>query len=469
MRIKKLFFFCITLFLLLLTSCQEDRTGEYLARTEEDRWIVEKMQEVYLWYKDIPESGLNYFAVPKDFFPTILSKTAQNNKGDKYSFIEINENADTRYIDQESSYGFDFILYSDFIGKTQNNYARVIFVLPNSPASEAGLKRGDWISGVNNEILTGNNYGYLYRGEARRFATARIEKKENKLQWVNTDTLSLTASRPVEDNPFYVDTIYQTGGKRIAYLMYNRFTPGPTGSEEETTYNNRMIQTFSKFKASGFDDLILDFRYNAGGSLSCSQLMASILAPAASIGKTYCSAVFNDKNSAGNFELPLSGQMNKGLNLDLKKVYIIVSNLTQFAPEILINGLIPYMGEENIILTGTTTNGQNVALQAISTPYNFTLYPVVATLYNGADKSDFYKGFSPTIEHTLSETTSYDSLYALGNLKELLLRNTIDLILTGSMPDVPTEASTTRATPTIGFKNYQKMPAGILSTQNHQK
>lgn len=469
MRIRTFFIFCVSGLLLLLSSCGKDRTGEYLERTEEDRWIVEKMKDIYLWYQDIPETGVDYFAVPEDFFPAILSKTAQNNKGDKYSYL-LSKNSSTRYIDQESSYGFDFILYDDFINKSKNRYARVIFVLPASPAWEAGLKRGDWISGVDNEILTENNYGYLYRGEERRFATAKIGKKGEKLYWINTDTLTLPASRPVEDNPFYVDTVYQTGGKRIAYLMYNHFTPGPGNPDNETTYNDQMIRVFSRFKTSGFDDLILDFRYNAGGSLVCSQLMATLLAPAGALGKTFCTLEYNDKYSNRNFELPLSATLSQGVNLNLDKVYVIVSNLTQFAPEVLINGLIPYMGVENIVLIGTTTNGQNVAVEEVDTPYNFTLYPVVATVDNSSGTANFSKGFSPEQAHTLNETLHYDSLYALGNVDELLLKNTIQLILTGSMPNVNTKTKAFyRPAPVTNIRDNRKKATGISTKLKNRK
>lgn len=445
MKIIKYLFY-ITTGVLSLSSCGEDRSGEYYARIEEDRWIEEKMKDIYLWYHDIPETELDYFAIPKDFFPTLLSKKAQEMKGDKYSYIETAENSTaTRYINQESSYGFDFILYKDPFGKTNNNYARVLFVLPNSPASEAGLKRGDWISGVNNEVLTNDNYGYLYRGEQRRFATARIGINTDETRyWINTDTLTLPASRPVEDNPFYVDTIYQEGSKRIAYLMYNRFATGPGNTENETVYNDQMIRVLSQFQSTGFDELILDFRYNTGGYLSCSQLMASILAPSDALGKAFCKLIYNNKHASDNYELPFSTQPSGGLNLNLKRMYVIVSNLTTFAPEVLINSLTPFMGTDNIILVGTKTNGQNVALQKITTPYNFTLFPVVANVNNAEDYGNFYNGLSPSKEHTLDETQFYDSLYALGNTKEKMLYNTIELIKTGTMPDVKLDKPSTQ-------------------------
>lgn len=54
-----------------------------------------------------------------------------------------------------------FELMTDPTGISSHVFARILFVLPNSPASEAGLGRGNWISAIGKEELTNNNYGYL--------------------------------------------------------------------------------------------------------------------------------------------------------------------------------------------------------------------------------------------------------------------------------------------------------------------
>lgn len=436
-KLKHFSLFCTVI--LVLAACGEDRTDEYLVRTEEDRWIEEQMQNIYLWYYDMPQGkGIDYFAAPKEFFASLLSKTAQEGKGDKYSYIEIDEENSTRLINQESSYGFDFMLYSDPTKETSNRYARIIFVLPDSPAWAAGLKRGDWISGVNQEVLTENNYGYLYRGEERRFALASLNINENgSLYWINEDTLTIAASRPVEDNPFYVDTVYQVNGKRIAYLMYNRFSTGPGDTPEESAYNEEMKSVFAAFQSSGFDDFILDLRYNPGGYLTCAQLMTTMLAPSSALDKEFCSLQFNNKNTSLDQSFKLDPSLAGGVNLNLQRLYVIVSNLTASASESVINCLTPYMKSENIILIGTTTQGKNVASIPIPSPYNFTLHPIVATVLNAEGNSDYFKGMRPT--YTLDESQYVNRLYPLGDIRELMLRNTLSLITTGTMPDVPAD------------------------------
>ena len=68
-----------TIYLLLgflLSSCGEDRSGEYYALIEDKMWIEETMQKNYLWNKDMPiiEKESEYFTEPATFFKKLLSK-----------------------------------------------------------------------------------------------------------------------------------------------------------------------------------------------------------------------------------------------------------------------------------------------------------------------------------------------------------------------------------------------------------
>lgn len=38
---------------------------------------------------------------------------------------------------------------------------------------------------------------------------------------------SIGASRPVEINPFYINKVFNVNGKKIAYMVYNKFSTGP--------------------------------------------------------------------------------------------------------------------------------------------------------------------------------------------------------------------------------------------------
>jgi C-terminal processing protease CtpA/Prc len=425
--------------LTVLCSCGEDRTGEFYALIEDRQWIEETMQANYLWAEDMPviEHEDDYFKEPQTFFKSLLSKNAMNGKGDKYSYMEEDPKAPqqesrSQMLDRTSTYGMEFELTNDPTGTTNHIHAHVLYVLDGSPAQLAGIQRGDWLSSVNGQRITTSNYQLLKNGGSIKVARTRIYSTELGYTWQPADTLNLAASITMEINPFLIDTLYQVEGQRIAYLMYNEFSTGPENKGTEETYNEQMKAIFANFKAQQPDALILDLRYNNGGYLQCAQALGSLVAPASALGKNFVNLQFNAKANPQKKAYPLLESYAEA-NLDLGKVYILTTSHTASASEALINGLIPYMGKENVILIGERTEGKNVAMTAFrNETYGITLWPVVAYTSNAEDFSDYGDGFEPT--HELKERNIVD-WYPLGDNREYLLKNAISLITTGSIAD----------------------------------
>lgn len=425
--------------LTVLCSCGEDRTGEFYALIEDRQWIEETMQANYLWAEDMPviENEDDYFKEPQAFFKGLLSKNALNGKGDKYSYMEEDPKAPqqesrSQMLDRTSTYGMEFELTNDPTGTTNHIHAHVLYVLDGSPAQQAGITRGDWLSSVNGQRITTSNYQLLKNGGSIKVARTRIYSTELGYTWQPADTLNLAASITMEINPFLIDTLYQVEGQRIAYLMYNEFSTGPENKGTEETYNEQMKAIFANFKAQQPDALILDLRYNNGGYLQCAQALGSLVAPASALGKNFVNLQFNAKANPQKKAYPLLESYAEA-NLDLGKVYILTTSHTASASEALINGLIPYMGKENVILIGERTEGKNVAMTAFrNETYGITLWPVVAYTSNAEDFSDYGDGFEPT--HELKERNIVD-WYPLGDNREYLLKNAISLITTGLIAD----------------------------------
>lgn len=133
-------------------SCGEDRTYEFLAKTEVDNWIEAQMREIYLYYREIPQLETeDYFSPAEEFFPKLLASPGQiflyrsthgNGcwRGGKVPQRHSNRNLRFRFrIDRRPD------------GKFQTSGTRVASVT-QSPATAIGLQRGDFITEVN-----GNN------------------------------------------------------------------------------------------------------------------------------------------------------------------------------------------------------------------------------------------------------------------------------------------------------------------------
>ena len=421
----------------LLSACGEDRTGEFYALIEDRMWIEEVMRENYLWAEDMPviDKEDTYFQEPATFFKNLLSKNALNGKGDKYSYMEQTK-AESRSLtlDRTSTYGMEFLLTNDPTGTTAHNYARVLYVLPGSPAEKAGIERGDWISAINQDRITSDNYKQLIQGGAIALQRSQVIQTENGLGWQVRDNVNVSTSISMEINPFYLHQMYEVNGKKIAYLVYNEFSTGPNNEGNESVYDEQMKQIFAQFKAQSPDAFILDLRYNNGGYLQCAQALGSLLAPASAMGKDFVNLTFNEKASPQTVRYPFSTDYANA-NLNLNKVYILTGNQTASASEAVINGLIPYMGAENVILIGNKTEGKNVAMSSYKNEaHGITLYPVVAFVSNSNNEGDYSEGFNP--QYKLNENTLIQWL-PLGNPEEYLLKNTLSLIVNGTMPDLP--------------------------------
>ena len=421
----------------LLSSCGEDRTGEFYALIEDRMWIEEVMRENYLWAEDMPviDKEDDYFQEPATFFKNLLSKNALNGKGDKYSYMEQSKTESrSSTLDRISTYGMEFILTSDPTGTTAHNYARVLYVLPDSPAEKAGIERGDWISAINQDRITSDNYKQLIQGGAISLQRSQVIQTENGLGWKVRDNVNVSTSISMEINPFYLHQMYEVNGKKIAYLVYNEFSTGPNNEGTESVYDEQMKQIFAQFKAQSPDAFILDLRYNNGGYLQCAQALGSLLAPASAMGKDFVNLTFNEKANPQTVRYPFSMDYANA-NLNLSKVYILTGNQTASASEAVINGLIPYMGAENVILIGNKTEGKNVAMSSYKNEaHGITLYPVIAFVSNSNNEGDYSEGFNP--HYSLNENT-LTQWYPLGNPEEYLLKNTLSLIVNGTMPDLP--------------------------------
>lgn len=413
-----------------LAACGEDRTGEFIELTADTHWIYDVMDENYLWYDEMPaiDSYNSYFQDSEKFFKSLLAKH------DRFSYMEVHEEENpTRAASSSLSYGFDFALYADPVtGSSSQCFARVLYVFPNSPAEESGLKRGDWISAVGETRITEKNYSMLLSGGATTFTLSTLNYlNPDSLYWESeVQCIPVSAARFVDENPFLVDSLYQIEGHRIAYLMYNSFSTGPENNPADQEYNNQMRQIFSAYKKHNPTDFILDLRYNPGGYLSCAQVLASLLAPQEAFGKVFCSLEFNDKQSAQRESLLFSQAVAGSGWLGLNKIYVIVGEQTASASESVINGLIPFMGQENVVLVGMQTVGKNVAsISYESAEYGLTLHPIVATVYNGAGQSDYANGFTPYYE--IDEFMFVDDYKPLGNTDEILLNSVLYMILNG--------------------------------------
>lgn len=400
---------CLFVLLMFLSSCGEDRTYEYLELTQENQWIYEKMQDVYLWSDSMKRPDRkSFFAKESAFFQSLLQR---NDRFSHFADSAIN-----------TSYGLSYAIMRDPLGvQKSKSYALVLFVEPGSPAANAGLKRGDWITKIGKYTLNASNYGYLDRGGAASVFTSRIVLDEESMEyvWQEGDTLQMGAATTLSPIDVYVDTVYSQRGRKIGYLVCNSFSAD--GKEA-------ILSSIENFKQQNIGELIIDLRYNRGGSIAVAAEAASMIVPAENVGGTFCKLAYNSLNS----DRDTIYKYVQSNTLSLGKVYIICGAETRGAAEAFIAALRTALGYNNVAVIGETTAGEYVATETIESPYNFSITPAVAFVENGDGASLYGAGVVPG--YTMDELSDFYRIYNLGNTQEYMLYNTIYYIVNGSFP-----------------------------------
>lgn len=415
---------------LLAVSCGEDRTYEYKEKTQHNKWIHDMMLEHYLWADSITDfepTWKNYFATPADFLSLLAEQSGQD---DSWSFVEIDTLGDDPhqrgYFNHVESYGIDFTLMTDPTGMTTKQMLRVVTVYQDSPADRAGLLRGDFICSFDGAKITSNNLSKLQKGVARELEVCHMAANEDdySLYWVDTVKVSLPASGYVEDVAFPVSRVVSLDGTLVGYLMCTRLTEGPV--EESVTphlqYRQSLDAAMAQMKSAGVTEMVLDMRLCNYGTIDMAQRLASYVVYPEALGTTFVQTFWNQQHADQNKAYPYDISVT---NLGLQRLYILTSQYTQGAAEWLIHALQHSMGEDNVILIGTETAGQNVMTSEVWHDFYVGLNPVVAYVADGTGDYD-YGSITPAIE---VDEFSYLELYDYGDPNETLFNTAIRHIL----------------------------------------
>ena len=362
------------------------------------------------------------------------------------------------------TYGFDYSLVRSADIDTAYN-ALITYVIPGSPAEAAGLVRGDWIMKVDTSYISKKYETQLLQGTKARDLVMGVWKEvpvepaegeeEVEEEFVykvvpNGITLKLPAARSVEDNPIHKTKILTVKENnrdiKVGYLMYSSFTAGTNSDPDK--YNNELRQISQEFKTAGVKYVILDLRYNAGGSLDCVQLLGTILTSEVRLNKPMAYLEYNNKNRDKDATINFDSEILKsGVNLDLPGLFAITSSTTAGAPEMLIRSL--FLKDSYPVVTiGGVTKGQNVATeQFINEEFLWSVNPVVCTVYDS--NHDAGGAISPATDLKISETTidgvtNYSEFLPFGDPNERLLKVAIG-VLEGTYPPEKEEDTTTKA------------------------
>ena len=440
-----LFFISIILF-----SCFEDGDDNGVFASNINDFVWKGMNASYLYKQNIEDLAnnrfssseeytdfLNLFENPENLFESLIYLRESI---DKFSFIVDDYIALQQYFSGISnSNGMEYGLrYAP--GSSYDVYGYVRYVHPNTSAEENNIQRGDVFNSINNTSLTIDNYSDLlssdnYTVNFANYLDQNTSETSDDQIISNDINIGLTKIS-YEKNPIYISSIIEAQNQNVGYLMFNRFIGD---------YNDELISVFSNFKSNNISDLILDLRYNPGGSVYTSILLSSLIT-GQFFGEIISTEQWNDEIQAyylnNDPEFLINRFIENNSSLNLNRVFIITTQSSASASELVINCLDPYI---DVIHIGTNTYGkyqasvtlydsENFTLEGANPNHAYALQPLVLKTLNSEGNTDYFNGLNPDI--ILEENIT--NLGVLGDENEPLLalalqqitldRKVIDLI-----------------------------------------
>lgn len=432
---KTLLLYCS---LFLLAGCYDDMDDVIrpASSLEIKNFIWRGMNNIYLYKGQVPDLAddrfanqeelnefLNTFSSPEDLFYNGLVATE-----DEFSFlvddyIELEKSLDGIRV----SNGMEFGLRR-FSEGSNNVLGYVRYILPNTSAEEKGIERGMIFNTIDGVQLTVDNYSRLLEPETYTIGLARIEAGTISS---TGETITLEKEE-YTTNPVHIAKVINTESAKVGYIMYNGFTG---------TFDAVLNDTFGMFKSEGITDLIVDLRYNGGGSVESANDLASMITGQYK-GEVFYTEQWNEdyqtyfeENRPDDLINRFNSTIRNGEqinSLNLNEVYVITTLRTASASELLINGLDPYI---NVVQVGEATTGK---FQASTTLYDspdfnrsdanpghtYAIQPLIYKTLNAEGRTDYYTGLAPDIEIT----EDIQNLGVLGDLQEPMLRTALNAI-----------------------------------------
>lgn len=340
--------------------------------------IYKSMGEWYYWNKELPAAPkASDFTSNEAYLSAITFKPL-----DRFSYLTTQEAFNKAFVGQNAGHGFGFSFDA-------NERLFISYTFSEAPAGKDGWQRGWEITGINGKPLSDyktSTGGYDFKLGA---SNAGISNSFTFKLPDGTTTTRTNVKAEYQSNSVLHQQTFTLGAKKVGYWVYQSFkaTAGlsPTSS-------NEVKNSMEFFQSEGIDELIIDLRYNGGGSVAVSEQIMNYLIQASNSNRL----MYTNKLNSLKTSLQTSTVFKKIGALNLSRIVFITSRGSASASELVINSLNPYM---DLILIGDNTFGKPVGSFPLSR-YNKTLaennvelVPITFATANSQGKAEYFDGF----------------------------------------------------------------------------
>ena len=312
-----------------------------------------------------------YFTIDEDTLNDRLAAGYMNGINDKYAvYYTAKEYSEKQSVEKGTLTGIGVAVVND----TSSGYARIIRLYDNSPAAEAGMQVGGFITAINDESTRNIT------------STARLTSKLLGEEGTTTTITYLTPDRQEQQlnlvhSNYKTPSIYtrQMVADTCGYIRIDAFTSG-TASEFKAAVDELLQQ--------GANSLVFDLRDNTGENLNAALVAADYCVPSGEIAK--------QQDRDGNVTVL---RMSDETEINVP-IVCLVNGSPAGSAELFANALRKMAGAT---LVGTKTAGKGVVLSdAQSFSDGSAAYITVGLLLDNEDQTWNEEGLRPDIDAALS-------------------------------------------------------------------
>lgn len=312
-----------------------------------------------------------YFTIDEDTLNDRLAAGYMNGINDKYAvYYTAKEYSEKQSVEKGTLTGIGVAVVND----TSSGYARIIRLYDNSPAAEAGMQVGGFITAINDESTRNIT------------STAHLTSKLLGEEGTTTTITYLTPDRQEQQlnlvhSNYKTPSIYtrQMVADTCGYIRIDAFTSG-TASEFKAAVDDLLQQ--------GANSLVFDLRDNTGENLNAALVAADYCVPSGEIAK--------QQDRDGNVTVL---RMSDETEINVP-IVCLVNGSTAGSAELFANALRKMAGAT---LVGTKTAGKGVVLSdAQSFSDGSAAYITVGLLLDNEDQTWNEEGLRPDIDAALS-------------------------------------------------------------------
>jgi carboxyl-terminal processing protease len=332
---------------------------------------------------------------------------------------------------RSTSYGM-YVMYLQTAESARDNnnahlYLRMVDL--NSNAYLAGLRRGDRILSINGNTKYDWN---TQQTQNFRGINDALNSESMTVKWrtpTGQEFEKTLNSVQYSIDPILSSWVKDIDNNKVGYFAFSSFVSILNNKNEPTALHTSFNNLFSSFESQGVKNLIIDLRYNGGGSTATAEYLANRIAPATATDKRMYyyklnSFLMEDEDFKSSFS-PVN--FKKIGNLALTKVYFLVTSSSASASELLINSLKPYMNVQ--VIGSENTYGKPVGFWGYPIGKKEAAADLYATsfqMYNADNFGDYFSGLAP------NKLTREDFLKDFGDIEEGFIAEAIYHIKNGS-------------------------------------